>query len=229
MSGTVGIIANDVGRWSLFYVSLTQLKHPPNTRIDWGLSNDLAGARNMLVERSLQEGSEWLMFMDDDALFPEDQLMRLLAHEKDVTCSLYLQRQQPFSPIAYSGVEDGLYMPLHLPDYPSEGLIEIHAAGASGMLIRSEVFRAIEYPWFEHGRVGDLWNASEDLIFCEKAHEAGFDIYLDLEARLGHMSPSAVWPSWVDEEWAVGFSVADGAHLYVPIEDAAEAADAVRR
>ena len=56
MSGTVGIIANDVGRWSLFYVSLTQLKHPPNTRIDWGLSNDLAGARNMLVERALAGG-----------------------------------------------------------------------------------------------------------------------------------------------------------------------------
>ena len=40
--------------------------------------------------------------------------------------------------------------------------------------------------------------------------------------------PSAVWPSWVDQEWAVGFSVADGLRLYCPIEKAAAAADAVK-
>jgi len=65
-------------------------------------------------------------------------------------------------------------------------------------LIRSEVFRVIsdEPTWFEHGRVKDTdWNASEDIIFCEKAHAAGFDVWLDLGTPMGHMAPSAVWPS----------------------------------
>jgi hypothetical protein len=234
VSGTVGIIANDTGRYTLFSVCLTQLKHPPNTRIDWALSTDVAGARNTLVQRSLDAGSEWILFIDDDHVYPNDLLMRLLEHEEMMVCSLYLRRAQPFSPVAASHRnEEGLYDSIDLTTLPESGLLKIHASGAAGMLVKSEVFRAIAYPWFEYGRVKDKdWNAAEDIIFCEKVNEAGFSIYLDLEARLGHMTPAAIWPSWVDQEWAVGFSVADGLRLYCPIEKAAEAdatADAVRR
>jgi len=87
------------------------------------------------------------------------------------------------------------------------------AIGTGGMLIRSEVFRELEYPWFEHGR------ASEDLIFCDRAREAGFPIYCDLGSRIGHLTVAAIWPSWVDQEWVVGFSVADNFSLYVGIEN----------
>ena len=232
MSGTVGIVAGDTGRYTLFSVCLTQLGHPPNTKIDWALSPHIAEARNSLARRSLAAGSEWIFFIDDDHVYPSDLLMRLLAHEQPMVCSLYLRRAKPFAPLAFSERrEDGLYEAINLSTLPNEGLLKIHAAGGSGMLIRSEVFRALEEPWFEHGRVGE-WDASEDIIFCEKVNAAGFDIYLDLAAQLGHMTHSAIWPSWIDQEWAVGFSVADGLRLYCPIEKAAEAhaaADAVRR
>ena len=71
---------------------------------------------------------------------------------------------------------------------------------------------AMEKPWFEHGR------ASEDLIFCDKVYELGLGpIYCDLGARLGHMSPAALWPSHANGEWEVGFALADGFQLTVPI------------
>ncbi len=230
MSGTVAVVANDLARYSLFSVSLTQLKSPPNTRLDWGLSTDIAAARNMVVKRALDEGSEWVFFMDDDHVFPADALMRLLNHDVDMACSLYLRRSGGFNPVAASQrTEDGLYDSIDLTQLPGTGLLKIHACGGAGMLVKAEVFRAVsdEADWFKHGRVGE-WDAAEDYIFCEKVGAAGFDIFLDLEARLGHMTPSAIWPSWVDKEWAVGFSVADGTRLYVPIENAAHAADAVK-
>ena len=234
MSGTVGIVAGDNGRYTLFSVCLTQLKHPPNTRIDWGLSTDIAGARNSLVKRSLEEGSEWILFLDDDHVYPGDLLLRLLKHEQPIVGSLYLRRAQPFSPVAFSHrSEDGLYQSIDLTALPKEGLLKVHALGAAGLLVWSEVFRAIPEPWFVHGRYGE-WNAGEDIIFCEQANEAGFDIFVDLAAQLGHLCASAIGPSWIDQEWAVGFSVADGLRLYCPIEKPAEAeeaapADAVRR
>ena len=223
MSGTIGIVANDLARYTLFSVCLTQLAHPPNTRIDWGLSTDIPLARNTLAQRSLEAGSEWILFIDDDHVYPNDLLLRLLAHEKDIVCSLYLRRAQPFDPVAFAERDDETmtYTSINLPDLPSEGLLKVRAAGAGGMLIRSEVLREIssEPNWFEHGRVhGEDWNAAEDIIFCEKAQRAGFDVYVDLGAQLGHMTPSAIWPSFVDNEWAIGFSVADGTRLYVPIE-----------
>ncbi len=73
------------------------------------------------------------------------------------------------------------------------------------MLIRTEIFRALPYPWFEHG------TASEDLIFCDRVYDAGLGpIYCDLGARMGHLSPAALWPTFVDGKWAAGFALADG-------------------
>lgn len=232
MSGTIGIIANDAARYTLFNVALTQLKHPPNTKVDWALCTDMSRGRNMLVERSLEMGSEWILFIDDDHVFPSDLLLRLLSHDKPIVGSLYLRRHHPFAPNAFSHLrEDKMYEPIDLTLLPREGLLKVRAVGTAGMLIRSEVFREIPEPWFEYGQIGK-WGASEDIIFCEKAAEAGIEVFVDLAAQLGHMAPCAIWPSWVDEEWAVGFSVADGTSLYCPIEKAeAEnaAVDAVRR
>lgn len=238
MSGTVGIIAQDNNRYTMFSICLQQMgPHvPPNTRVDWGISTDIPGARNTLVKRSLDCGSEWILFIDDDQVFPPNLLISLLSHEVEIVSALYLRRAGDHSPVAFSHRrQDGLYEALDLSQLPGEGLLKVHACGAGGLLIRSEVFRAIsdQPDWFQHGYIpGTDWNAAEDIIFCEKARAAGFDIYVDLGMPIGHMAPSAIWPSYVDKEWCLGFSVADGTRLYVPIEKAAEAdapADAVRR
>lgn len=217
MSGMIGIIANDTGRYSLFAISLTTLRTPPNTIPQWALTSDRIIGRNSCVEKCLETGSEWIVFIDDDHVFPHDLVTRLLAHEKPIVGSLYLQRMVPFAPIAYSHkTDDERYIPIQLNELPGEGLIEVAAVGTGGMLIRSEILRAIEPPWFEHGR------ASEDLIFCDKVLERGLGpIYLDLSARMGHMTPAAIWPSF-DESWSVGFSVADSFSLKVPIETEVE-------
>lgn len=224
----VGVIANDTGRYSLFTFMLTMLHTPVNTKIQPALTSDRILGRNKLAKIAIEEGMEWLLFIDDDHAFKHDLLLRLLAHDVPIVGSLYLQRMLPFSPIAYSHkTEDDYYIPIDLTSLPDTGLVEVQAVGTGGMLIRTEVFRELEYPWFEHGR------ASEDLIFCDRAREAGFPIYCDLGSRLGHFTVSAIWPSWVDNEWVVGFSVADNFSLYVPIETPAEVelaeADAVRR
>ena len=216
MSGMVGVIANDTGRYSMFTFMLNMLRTPVNTTLQPALTSDRILGRNKLAKLALEQGAEWLMFLDDDHAFHPDLLTRLLAHDEMIVGSLYLQRMMPFAPVAYSHkTEDEVYMPIDLTSLPSDGLVEVAAVGTGGMLIRSEVFRALEYPWFEHGR------ASEDLIFCDRARDAGFQIYCDLGSRLGHFTVSAIWPSWADEEWVVGFSVADNFSLYVPIENPA--------
>lgn len=235
MSGTVGVVAQDSNRYTMFSVCLIQLRHPPNTRIDWGISQNIASARNTLVQRSLEVGSEWLLFLDDDQVFSPELLLNLLAHDVPIVSALYMRRAGDHSPVAYSHRNDnGMYEAVNLAELPGEGLLKVHAVGAGGLLVRSEVFRAIsdKPDWFEHGKVGD-WDGSEDMIFCEKANQAGFNVYLDLGSPIGHMGSSAVWPSFIDGEWCLGFSVSDSTKLYAPIEThtagASAAADAVRR
>lgn len=220
MSGCVGVIASDSGRYTLFTVSLTQLHSPPNTALKWGLTSDRILGRNRLVEQTLEIGAEWLLFIDDDHVFGSDHLLRLLAHDKPVVGALYLQRQMPFAPVAFSHkTDDERYIPLVLTDYGPEDLVEVRALGTGGMLIRSEVFHAMIPPWFEHGR------ASEDIMFCDKVYELGLGpVYCDLGTRMGHMSPAAIWPEFDEEDrWGVGFSVADNFSLKVPISVEEEA------
>ena len=218
MSGLVGVAVNSAARYHAFTICITDLKSPPNTALHWALGSDRIVGRNKLVQKCLDIGAEWLFFLDDDHAFENDILMRLLAHEKDIVASLYLQRIRPFTPIAYEDYdpETRTYTALDLTKYGKNDLVPIKAAGTGGMLIRSEVFRAMEEPWFQliEG-VG-----SEDLPFCNKAIDLGFEIYCDLGTPLGHIDPVIVWPSYndEDEEWGVGFNLVDDLNLYIPLE-----------
>ena len=223
MSGMVACPTRDVGRYTLADISRTILHLPPDTFYDWEISTYLALARNKLVARALEAEVDWIFFVDDDQGFSPDVLTRLLAHEQPIVSGLYLNRNQPFFPIAFSDRnEDGTYNPIDLTSLPRDGLLQVQAVGAGCLLIRREVLEAIGDNWFQHGRVDD-WDASEDIIFCEQARAAGFEVFVDLGCPIGHMAPVAISPQYIDNQWCLGFSVADGAQLYVPIEPQQEA------
>ncbi len=234
MSGTIGVPCNDSARYSFFSASLTSIVAPVNTQIRWALGSDRIRGRNRLVKESLEAGSEWILFLDDDQAFAPTLLQRLLSHNEQIVASLYLQRQHPFRPIAFTDREDDdkTYVPLFLNDYPPEqGLVQVRAAGTGGMLIRSEVFHNLvrqgiceDGVWFKDGE------ASEDLTFCEKAGDAGYPIYVDMQARLGHCTTSIIWPSCDEHQWFVGHQVAAEFHANFEIatreqEQALEAAE----
>lgn len=215
MSGLVGAAVNSTARYAAFTICITALKSPPNTALHWAIGSDRIVGRNKLVKKCLDLGAEWLFFIDDDHAFEEDILLRLLKHDKDIVASLYLQRVQPFSPIAYEAYdpETRTYTALDLTKYEKGELVPIVAAGTGGMLIKAEVFRAMEEPWFH--LIDGI--GSEDLPFCNKAIDLGFEIYCDLATPLGHIDPVIIWPSYNEEEkWGVGFNLADNFNLYVP-------------
>jgi len=200
----------------MFWVSFSSLERPPNTMPAWSVTSDRILGRNRCVEQALDAGAEWLFFVDDDHCFGPKILKRLLAHNVPVVGALYLQRQMPFKPIAYTHRDDsGVYHNLNLSNHGENDLVEVAAVGTGGMLIRSEVLRAMPFPWFEHGR------ASEDLMFCDKVYELGIGpVYCDLGARMGHVQPAAVWPSHDGVDWQVGFSMTDGFRVTLPAVEA---------
>lgn len=214
MSGMIGVIMNDNARYSLFSVSLALMDHPPNTELQFRLVSDRIIGRNSLAKYAVDNGAEWLLFIDDDHVFPKDILPRLLKRDVAICGALYMQRQKPFCPIAYATKDDdGFYAPLDLTAYGPHDLVEVAAVGTGGCLIRSEVFHRMDYPYFEHGV------ASEDLMFCDRARSLNFPVTVDLGVRLGHMSPSSIWPVHTEDDgWGIGFAVADGYQVGVPLD-----------
>lgn len=198
--GSIGITAAETGRYTAFTASLSGLESPPGTQIVWGVGLDVAGNRNFICSQ-LRRDDGWLFFLDDDGAFKEDLLMRLLSHDVDVVASLYLKKQSPFPVQAFV---DDRYTPLDLSDCPTSGLVEVYAAGTAGMLISKHVIEAIEPPWFQN------WNLGDDAWFCKRLRELGVPIYVDLDARIGHVTTAVIWPAVDDGRWATRFVVADG-------------------
>src|SRR5574342_509905 len=129
MSGMVGVISDSFGRSVAFTICMTSLQAPVNTTIQYSIGSGRAILRNNLVKSCLEQGSEWLWFVDTDHAFDGNILKRLLSHNKDIVAGLYLQRVKPFAPIAYESFnpETGLYQPVDLTKHDDNALVPIVA------------------------------------------------------------------------------------------------------
>lgn len=214
MAGLVGVIANDSARYSLFSSCIDQLDLPDGWKKEWVIGGDWCDARNQLCQLVLDEGYSHLWFMDDDHAFPPEILTKLLAHDVPLVTPVCLTRTYPFNPVQYVAGENGKTLPIPLSQVATDGLIEVQAAGCAGMLIHRDVIANIVHHnvtrWFEYS------DRSEDVIFCEKARDAGFPIYTDLSVRLGHITTAVVWPAVKDGEWTTGLNIGRDLALTVP-------------
>lgn len=204
--GLIGIIANDFARVSIFTACVLKLETPDGWKKEMLIGGNWCGARNDLCEQTIRDGHSHLWFMDDDHAFPPQMLNKLLAHDKPLVTPICLTRVHPFKPVQYTERNEKhqhQYLPIPLSRADTNGLVEIQAGGCAGMLIRRDVLEAIEPPWFEYA------DRSEDIIFCEKAKAAGFDLYADLSLRLGHVTTAVVWPAVDGDRWVTGLNVGD--------------------
>lgn len=216
MSGIIGVSASEMARFSQFTSCLANLDKPPGTVVQFETGIDIAINRRAIVRSALESNAEWVWFVDDDMLFPPDHLMRLLSHEKDVVASLYMNRKPPFYPVAFNRktvTENGsVWHPVDLRGAPSSGLVEIVAAGAGGLLVRTGVLHKIAYDrWFVRDGAG------EDLSFCDRVLGAGVPILLDLAARMGHISTYAVWPRNASGQWDACIALTNEALIAVEL------------
>lgn len=214
----VGIIANDWGRSSLFASCVTMLDTTDlDVTVEWVIGGDWCSARNQLAQLSIDEGYQYLWFMDDDHAFAPDLLKRLVATQKlvgnEIINPVCLARIAPFPLVTYERkLDDGsAYLPLDIEHHGPADVVQLEAGGAAGMLIPTGVFRRMPGPWFEYS------DRSEDILFCEKAKACGFGIYADLGARLGHITTAVVWPAINEGQWVTGITVGRDMDLQVPL------------
>lgn len=227
MSGLVGVIANDSARYSLFSSCIDRLELPDGWKKEWLIGGDWCGARNALCQMVLDEGYDYLWFMDDDHAFAPSMLTKLLAHEEALVTPICLTRVHPFAPVQYvEKVGEAQYLPIALSGAETKGLVEIQAGGCAGMLIRRDVIEETaklthmvgirggeKIPWFEYT------DRSEDIVFCEKAKRAGFKLYADLEVTLGHITTAVVHPTKRDGQWMTGLTIGRDLNLVVDTAD----------
>jgi len=129
MKVLVGIIANDAARFSEFWACVLRLKVPQGSVKENVIGGDWCSARNELARRCIDEGYDYLWFMDDDHSFAPDLLQKLLeaaeTYDLPIVNPLCTMRTAPFHLVTFAANPDpeskNRYLPISLEGLPGEG------------------------------------------------------------------------------------------------------------
>lgn len=176
-----------------FRALLAVAAHSKGAVIDFPYGAPRDWNRNRAVKAFLDDpASEWLLFVDDDTTVPADCVEKLLGVGQKIVCGvqpLYLQGIVTVN-VAYE-------LPSQTKQVPwrswwgwntSAAPHVVSACGFGCVLTHREVWEKITYPWFSEiyeSPYGD-WPVTEDIHFCRRAKEEGFDVWVHPGVLCGH-------------------------------------------
>lgn len=169
----------------------------------------IANFRNMAAKAALEINAEYIMFIDDDAvLVNHSSIFKELLDKidddenKHIVMPVVYVRGYPFNPMFFKFETDpeiikegkgiGFYKDWKEQETDDKGLLELAAIGCHTCLIKTEVFNAIEQPYFLTGL-----SHTEDVYFCMKCRDYidNIGIYLATDISIAHL----VDPLYVDD------------------------------
>lgn len=174
-------------------------------------------ARNLIAKSAVENGADYLFFLDSDCVIPMETLKRLVEHDKDIVAGMYFQKSYPFAPTIYKQNQTGTFDVI--TDYPTNQLIKVGGVGMGCCLIKSSVLKPfmaevhretpngtvkqIEFMGFEPFPQTATCRAihGEDLAFCKRADEKGFEIYCDTGIKAAHQTEFYVTEKQFKSAW----------------------------
>jgi cellulose synthase/poly-beta-1,6-N-acetylglucosamine synthase-like glycosyltransferase len=200
--GTAVMISHNGIRYTQSAQCFSALELPQGSKSEHHAAGlDLAKAREEIAGYF---SGEWLFFVDDDALFQPDLVMRLLQRldeypDVDVISAFILRRWPPHYSVAARLNPNGTATVMHFHD--GHGLARVDLTGlGGGAVIRRRAFERVKQPWFTGGML------TEDWTFCTRLKWAGGQAAVDLDVQVGHITPMSVWPTREEDgTWGVAW------------------------
>lgn len=192
-AGVVAVLhRGDVGAELLHWIR----RLPSDVALATPRGNQIARQRNAAV---MEYGiPPWVLFVDSDSVPPPDALPKIVAVREPIVAGVVLERMFPHQVCAVKTLDPPTRWTL--AELPRKGLVPCPAFGAGFMLVREEVFKALEFPWFRCGQITpDLLH--EDMEFCLRAGAAGFQASLECSIRIGHVTSAILWPGFDGKPW----------------------------
>lgn len=153
--------------------------------------DSIASVRNNMVKKALECGCTSIWMGDTDQIYPKDTLVKLISHNLPVICAKVHRRYPPFDPLLYQKTKwKWKYLGTPREAWKNGELVEVEATGAACMLIRSEVFEKVKFPWFKSLPPTKKRNyaVGEDIYFWKGVKKAGYSIFVDTSIEVGHTS-----------------------------------------
>ena len=139
----------------------------------------LSEQRTALAKLAMLDKADWTIWFDSDMRFPSDTIERLVAHKQPIVGAGYPTRKMPaIEPTVYADREGKIRV---YTEKDSTGLEPVVAMGFGCICVHKEVFEAMPPPWFHipWDEEKMKFDCGEDVYFCRKAGDHGFQIMLD--------------------------------------------------
>ena len=177
--------------------------HLTANKITWAWSSEysshVADAREMTINGDNQNDVneqrpfkgqityDKILWIDSDIIFTVDDAMRLLGHDKDVVSGAYLLGSGEVT--AYPKLLGPGLMYDEVKEMTEP--VEVAGCGFGFLAVRQGVFESLSRPWFQAAMVTTEDGFSfpmmgEDLSWCKRVTDAGFEIWFDPTVRVTH-------------------------------------------
>lgn len=141
--------------------------------------------RDQIVEDAVNAGTDWLMMIDTDIVFPPDAIPTLISRDKDIVGGFYMMKtREPmntikmgaFDPVAQEYTEA-------VKDWvPPPEPFRCAAVATGFLLIRMNAIKELPRPLFP-----TVAPVGEDVAFCQQADQAGLEVWCDPTFPIQHI------------------------------------------
>jgi len=176
---------------ALFCQSLALLQRAGDTVIGFEVGSLVYNARNNLARQAVKSEADYVLWLDSDMVFAPDLLQKMLrvARENDIDflTALAFRRKPPYTPTLFDKLEkvDKGASYTTLMSVP-EGRFKVGGCGFAGVLMTTDVLLSV-MARFEGRMFDPLPGFGEDVAFCWRARQCGYDIWCDSDIELGHV------------------------------------------
>ena len=183
---------------ALFCQSLALLQRAGDTKIGFEVGSLVYNARNNLAKQAIKSEADYVLWLDSDMVFAPDLLQRMLSvcldNKIDFLTAVCFRRKPPYTPCLFEKLE-------RLPDdkgasYTAlmsvpDGRFKVGGCGFAGVLMSTDVLMSVAAKF--GGRMFDpLPGFGEDVAFCWRARQCGYEIWCDSGIELGHVGQCVV-------------------------------------
>jgi hypothetical protein len=143
--------------------------------------------RAELIRTAIKQGCEKLFFLDSDIMVEGDVINKLLAHNKPFVGAAYNNRKLPLATNVKLLDERGEFINDPSLQLPKE-LFQCAGVPTGAMLIDIPTVQKLPLPWFDLTYFSDgRLKLGEDIYFCQKLIEHGYEIWCDPTIQIGHV------------------------------------------
>ena len=149
----------------------------------------ISASRNKIIEKAIKEDFDYIFFLDQDTIPPEDSIERFLKHNKKALCGICFSRRafvagKPiFTPNVYKVILSDKELPdmkeLTQEEIFSNELHEVVSCGGACIFIHKDIFKKVRFK-------EDL-KQFEDRWFCIDLYKNKIPLFCDTSIKCKHL------------------------------------------